>query len=533
MNYRTMEVIEWDNLPHPDPRSRQSRITVRVAPTFWSRLRQHLHDARGSRGARSLWERWLTPDAVAALDGDAGLMRGEGPRRDPMRLGLVGPRHRSRHDSKPNGKTHNGDALPGVVVERLRETLTNSLESPLALCFSPGATSPSRPPHSAPRSPAHVRPSCLYYLVLTNGASLTLRGDATGLEVEDCFFSRAAVEWAEGSDDSEDSGATGGTEADCRQAVAGELVRRYGHVDDDGHFVLPHDDATDDATRNSNRHEIALPYQCASFIDAESWRFTGTGLWGTGNRNGHVAGRMADMPALFSARSRPAVAGGHPAASPAFALPTSSDFPVHAERNAMSRRPGGLAAVAERGAQLGTREAYRLVVAWGGHTAFGSGEGRDRTDRTDRTVTESAPLAGVALAAAAELDTRLVRWTADAEDMRERLQVLGGAAAEDLRLGLLESRTEAWAAWLALDASYAAALDAGDAEAENLSRLSAAMDSVITRLDDFDEALQQCEPCLAVSNDAPLLANWRKLLAEPFREAPPWWLERTSVLIGE
>jgi hypothetical protein len=72
-------------------------------------------------------------------------------------------------------------------------------------------------------------------------------------------------------------------------------------------------------------------------------------------------------------------------------------------------------------------------------------------------------------------------------------------------------------------------LDAADPDAD---RLSQAVDSILTRIEAFDEALQLCEPCLAISDETPLLANWRKMLADAYRDTPPWWLERTPALAG-
>src|SRR3954452_11051364 len=69
MKYRTQDDIVWDGFPHPDPRSRHAgaEASIRIAPSFWSRLGQHVRDARGCVSARALWENWLTPEAASAL----------------------------------------------------------------------------------------------------------------------------------------------------------------------------------------------------------------------------------------------------------------------------------------------------------------------------------------------------------------------------------------------------------------------------------------------------------------------------------
>ena len=149
MNYRTQDVIVWDGFPHPDPRSRHAEASVRIAPSFWSRLAQHVRDAP-LRAARALWEDWLTAEGVNALASrtaadidDAFAARG------PRTAATAGVRRETAGD------------LPPVAVERLRATIASSLEAPLAMCFHTGsfhtgATSSSRP--------------ALYCLVLTNGA---------------------------------------------------------------------------------------------------------------------------------------------------------------------------------------------------------------------------------------------------------------------------------------------------------------------------------------------------------------------------
>src|SRR4051794_34579638 len=109
MKYRTQDDIVWDGFPHPDPRSRHAGAdaSIRIAPSFWSRLGQHVRDARGCASARALWENWLPPEAASALAAGAT---------DHIEmLGTRGPRSIGIRGAA-------GD-IPAVAVDRLRETI--------------------------------------------------------------------------------------------------------------------------------------------------------------------------------------------------------------------------------------------------------------------------------------------------------------------------------------------------------------------------------------------------------------------------
>jgi hypothetical protein len=498
-------------------------------------------------------------------------------------LGTTAPRNSGVRHGRGAGD------LPPVAVERLRETIASSLEAPLAMCFHTGATSSSRP--------------ALYCLVLTNGATLTLRGDLSTLEAEDCFFSRAAIE---ASDDTASIGSHAAIADDMllnglndmagpaallcagastfqflqpaaapattdettpattsiRATVAREMVRRYAAVDASKQFVLPDGAVTRGADLGCKR---------VSFIEPQSWGFVSDGsgsrwagvvdsigskrsvkrggdkpahtprsfddTFGPMNSHPHHANGNGNRISLTNSSAslneatgnmprpmpyKPAAAdsaAADPAARPASDRLLPTDQPSDKRQNGAAR--ADLTSATARWEQLA---AYRAVVALGECRVFGFTEGQADAETVGSALVLPADLA---LAAAARLDERLTRWTADAEDLRDRLQSAGGVAAEDLRLGLLESRMEAWAAYLTLDSSYNAALDTADPDAD---RLSHALDSILTRVEAFDEALQLCEPCLAISDETPLLANWRKMLADAYRDPPPWWLERTPAL---
>src|SRR5277367_4026002 len=56
-----------DGVEHPDPRMRPARLSIRIPALFWGRVRRHLERCQASPAERMLWERWLSPQAVAAL----------------------------------------------------------------------------------------------------------------------------------------------------------------------------------------------------------------------------------------------------------------------------------------------------------------------------------------------------------------------------------------------------------------------------------------------------------------------------------
>ncbi len=99
------------------------------------------------------------------------------------------------------------------------------------------------------------------------------------------------------------------------------------------------------------------------------------------------------------------------------------------------------------------------------------------------------------------------------------------ARTSDLCMGILEARLEAWAAYLAIDESYSVAMDKADAATGTFSQV---IDALLDGLVAWDEAIQWAEPLIAsvaAGPNARLLDNWKKLLAAPYRQSPPWWLE--------
>ncbi len=159
-----------DGIEHLDPRMRPARLSIRVPALFWERVRRHLQRCQSSPPERALWELWLTPQAVAAL------LSGSTP---SLRSGLTDP----------------DPAIPDTALRNLRATILESLQSPLALRLDPE-------PAGRPGSPAG---DPTYLLILTNGATVTMRISNTNIpsndetipaRLDDCFFTRAAADFA-------------------------------------------------------------------------------------------------------------------------------------------------------------------------------------------------------------------------------------------------------------------------------------------------------------------------------------------------
>jgi hypothetical protein len=162
--------------------------------------------------------------------------------------------------------------------------------------------------------------------------------------------------------------------------------------------------------------------------------------------------------------------------------------------------------------------AYRLSVALGARQLL------MQAPSFSRDVKE-LDLATAELAAC-ELIRRLFRWTRiarlfatrhppDAADIMDRLVPLALAA-----------RTEALAAYLAIDAAYAAA--SGPTSDLDAPTSGNAFDRLLDALDVFDAALQRCEVGASAFARCPAAARWRRMLAGPHREIPPWWLDDTT-----
>lgn len=216
----------------------------------------------------------------------------------------------------------------------------------------------------------------------------------------------------------------------------------------------------------------------------------------------------------------------HPDTSPAQPTPDLTRLPFDAtpcadpaEDDLFTSRSG---VVAREPADALARAAYPLAVAWGQRRLFPAAEDADA----------GPPLATmIALPAARDLNRRVRLWARHAQTLPARVSGVAGLRSEPLLVAaLLRARMEAWAAYLAVDAAYSAALRVGDRSAD---RLGEAIDDVLEGMDSFDAALQSVESSLARALPRDLLRDWRKALAPPHRDVPPWWLDGTLETLAE
>jgi hypothetical protein len=141
--------------------------------------------------------------------------------------------------------------------------------------------------------------------------------------------------------------------------------------------------------------------------------------------------------------------------------------------------------------------------------------------------------AQTALAAATALHQRLAEMARLVGEGDEPEREREGSAVlltedEEFFLDLLEGRMDAWAAFTAIEEALQDCLAAPAAEADPLEdQLDKAVDLLVEAAADLDERMCRQVKRLAVAADTNLLDNWRALLAEPWREPWPWWLDGT------
>jgi hypothetical protein len=167
-------------------------------------------------------------------------------------------------------------------------------------------------------------------------------------------------------------------------------------------------------------------------------------------------------------------------------------------------------------AAVAGKAAYALALALGRCRLFGVAPGPDLdgTLPADLALRAARVLAEVARQAAADARRLPEAWDA-CEDAVE---------AESLGLDLLHLRMDAWAAFLAVDEGY---LDALEERVPEAAEMGATIDDVLEALDEFDRSAREQVDFLAAAAETNLLDNWRGLLAPPYGNALPWWLDGT------
>jgi hypothetical protein len=537
-----------DGAEHPDPRMRPARLSIRVPALFWARVRRHLERCQ-STAERMLWEQWLSPQAIQALLASADSTA-------THRCGLTGP----------------DPLVPDTAFRHLRNTIYESLAHPLALRLDPE-------PAGRPGSPA-ADPT--YLLVLNNGATVVMRVPSTNnpplnemipARLDDCFFTRAAADLARPAGDFALPGApsvwhapVSAAERLIRDAVVREWVGRYAVATGEGPVkgLIPPDRPCD----VKDRADMA-PVQ---FLMPSEWGFNGGAsgcIWVGFESSGSyslassrpmeaspdseslrrlLAGHIEEQSNHPESRDRSANSGpysgarrrrsGYPLTTIAGSCGSNPSKTNSSRRQgpndalaalpdltrAMEQYPwawvqaGDLAGEKTFADSSSSGAAYRSAIALGRCRLLG-------TAAADLAELRLSPSFGIS--AAEELAGKLAQWARQAKSLPADVRGATGPRASDLCMGLLEARLEAWAAYLAIDESYSAAVDRTDALAE---RFSLAIDAALDGLAAFDDSIQWAEPLLASVVTGPgscLLSNWKKLLADPYRQSLPWWLNCT------
>ena len=161
--------------------------------------------------------------------------------------------------------------------------------------------------------------------------------------------------------------------------------------------------------------------------------------------------------------------------------------------------------------RAGQRAALRLATALGQCRIVGSSE-----PELAHALTPPIALAAARLLAQwAEADRKGLLATADEADDEDLIVV------ELECLDVIHGRHLFWAAVIGLEESL---VNAGEAECHDLSE---AIETARLRLAEFDETMREHLSLLCVVAENPSLNRMREELAEPYRSAPPWWLDGT------
>jgi hypothetical protein len=159
------------------------------------------------------------------------------------------------------------------------------------------------------------------------------------------------------------------------------------------------------------------------------------------------------------------------------------------------------------------RAAYWLAVVLG----------NCRVREIDLGQKDGSLLPLVALAAGKRLASLLSQWSKEARSLGERLdRVTSGVEANDLCFDLLEARTEAWAAFIAVDEAYQACLVARSSLRAEFVKL---VEQILDRTEELDKRMQDNLELFSVVAHYPLFDNMMHGFSKSHLLALPWWLD--------
>ena len=156
--------------------------------------------------------------------------------------------------------------------------------------------------------------------------------------------------------------------------------------------------------------------------------------------------------------------------------------------------------------------ALRAAVGWGVGRLFAVAP-RTRVPRLPRRT---------ARAAARQLRQMIAQCVEEIADSLRPRPTIRPYSRRETSVSWIEKRMTAWAAFLAIDATYSDGLDNDDSE------LTDEMDELLSAIERFDEALQLAEPFSFLAADSQRLGSWIEQLASPYRDHLPWWLSAAA-----
>jgi hypothetical protein len=119
----------------------------------------------------------------------------------------------------------------------------------------------------------------------------------------------------------------------------------------------------------------------------------------------------------------------------------------------------------------------------------------------------------------------------DAEALPSRFDDSEAIEDQSICTEVLHQLMDFWAVFVVIDDEYQSRM----CKEAPLGDLSATMDGVLEGFQALDDLLQREERLrlLSVATELPLLEHWRRMLAAPFRETPPWWIDGTLEAVAQ
>lgn len=171
--------------------------------------------------------------------------------------------------------------------------------------------------------------------------------------------------------------------------------------------------------------------------------------------------------------------------------------------------------------------ANRIVSSVGHCRVFGIAISNEVASSLDGPWPPELIVAGIeelnrTLRVAIEQAERLPRTFDESEPLEDR----------DHCTGFLHLAMESWAMFVSIEEQYQLHLEKHN---DLDSPFSLLMDLLIDKIEALDRRMQSQEvlEILSVATELPLLENWRKMLAEPYRSTPPWWLDGTLEKVSD